>query len=405
VKFQGHDVIIDSDDIKENNLLKIQVILSYLSFIIFGLSDQTIGVLIPVFVKDYEMKESTISLLYFAQFFGYFIISVFNDYLHRLMGFHGVLVTSVGLIGTCSFIGMFKPPFFVLIIGYVLCGIGVGAQDAAVGVWLGKLKYSNELSGLLHASYGVGCIVTPIFVTKVLLNNNISWRYHYLIIFMLAMVVSIIDFFVFKHESKWKYRFQVEENKSEENESENDGNANESSGIRNAIKNKKVLGLALFLFLYVGTEVSIGAWTLSYLIKIKNGTMDQMSVVISMFWFGLTLGRIVLGFVTPKLSSEYLANMIYESLSIVFFVLFCLGSSYWLFIATVFLTGVFIGPIFPTTTIYSVKILPVQLHVSGVGFAMALGGGGAAVLPWLMGNLCELWGSFRLYPYFVVLFL
>ncbi|ODV61411.1 Bsc6p, partial [Ascoidea rubescens DSM 1968] len=392
--YKGNEIIIDTNNIKDSILLKLQVITTYLSFFVFGLSDETIGVLIPVFVKEYHSKESTISLLYFAQFFGYFIISLFNDQCHKIIGFHGVATLSVLFMGLCSFIAMFQPPFFILILAYVLCGVGAGAQDAAVSVWLGKLDYSNELSNLLHASYGVGCICSPLIVTRLLLAHNISWKFHYGLIFVLTIVLTLLNFLVFRHETKWKYEWQLQ-NESSLNLDEPRSNDNSlqpedtSSDIRNAIRNSKVLALAAFLFLNVGTEVVIGGWTLSYLIKVKNGSMNEMSVVVSTFWFGLTIGRVILGFITPRLSSEYFANHIYNILSIFFFALFYLSSSYWFYIATIFSTGIFIGPIFPTTSVYAIKVLPVHLHVSGVGFAMALGGGGAAILPWFVGICCE----------------
>ena len=48
---------------------------------------------------------------------------------------------------------------------------------------------------------------------------------------------------------------------------------------------------------------------------------------------------------------------------------------------SVALIGFFLGPLFPAAVVAATKLLPKHLHVSAIGFAAALGGGGAAIFP------------------------
>lgn len=48
--------------------------------------------------------------------------------------------------------------------------------------------------------------------------------------------------------------------------------------------------------------------------------------------------------------------------------------------------GFFLGPLFPAAIVVATKLLPRRLHVSAIGFAAAFGGGGAAVLPFAIGE-------------------
>ena len=56
------------------------------------------------------------------------------------------------------------------------------------------------------------------------------------------------------------------------------------------------------------------------------------------------------------------------------------------------------GPLFPAAVVAASKTLPSYLHVSAIGFAVAFGGGGAAVLPFAIGGLAQARGVAVLQP-------
>lgn len=53
--------------------------------------------------------------------------------------------------------------------------------------------------------------------------------------------------------------------------------------------------------------------------------------------------------------------------------------------------------------IVTTKLLPKHLHVSAIGFAAAFGGGGAAVLPFIVGILAQAKGVEVLMPFIIAL--
>lgn len=67
------------------------------------------------------------------------------------------------------------------------------------------------------------------------------------------------------------------------------------------------------------------------------------------------------------------------------------------------LQGFFLGPLFPAVVIVTTKLLPKHLHVSTIGFAAAFGGGGAAVLPFIVGVLAQAKGVEVLMPFIIAL--
>jgi fucose permease len=61
---------------------------------------------------------------------------------------------------------------------------------------------------------------------------------------------------------------------------------------------------AIFLLGYVGIEVALGGWIVKFMLEIRDGEEFASGMVATGFWMGVTVGRIVLGFVTPRLGEK-----------------------------------------------------------------------------------------------------
>lgn len=96
------------------------------------------------------------------------------------------------------------------------------------------------------------------------------------------------------------------------------------------------------------------------------------------FWAGLTIGRVTLAFLTPRIG-ERRGVFAYLLLAIAFQLIFWLVPNFDASAVAVALLGYFIGPLFPSGIVLGTKLLPEKLHVVGVGFSAAVGGGGAAM--------------------------
>lgn len=66
---------------------------------------------------------------------------------------------------------------------------------------------------------------------------------------------------------------------------------------------------AIFLLGYVGVEVALGGWIVEFMIQVRHGGAFESGITATGFWLGLTIGRFVLGFITPKIG-EKLAIMV-----------------------------------------------------------------------------------------------
>lgn len=448
VQFEGKKVYIESLDWRNSWLLKAQILASWSLFILFGLGEQTLGTIIPRLQKNYHVNDLETALIFLAATSGYFTMAMLSEACHVRFGVRGVGLLGTGCM-TCGYmIAASGPPFGVFITAYFIVGVGFGCLGAAFNGWVGNLVNSAPLLGILHGCYGIGCITTPPLITSLISRSENPWGtfHYYYVLGGLSASLMVYMGFAFRHESATKYRLNVLVNESrrkfKEALAKQDSNDNleaqqsqhvdditkESSvGVSgsaqhcesldilttvpkktSALRSKLVWYIAIIMFIYVSGEAAFGAWLVTFCIRIKHFSYQYSSYMASAFWAGLTIGRMLLGFATEfYFSDELMANFIYIAGSLTGHVVFCIAVLFHypaILFPIVFLLGVFVGPVFPTTIVATVNILPVQLHASGIGFICAFGGGGGAAAPFLIGLVASSSDQgLRFYPMIVAI--
>lgn len=370
-------------DWRTSSLLRAQILTCFYFFIVVGLNDQIVGNLIPVLTDHYNISKVQISMVFILQFFGYGLSAVTNGWLHRNLGKFGVIVLSNCCLLLTYLIISFKPPVFIFIMVYFGSGVGVGLIDSCTNVWLSTLRDHNELMGLLHGFYGVGSFIQPVLISHLLEKVNGDFKWVYIIMTLLSFISVCLSLF-FKNEGKVVHVEQEDDQKPK------------IYGVMDALREPLVIYSALYLFLYIGVEVSIGSWLLTYLMEVKTMPHIDASFIVSWFWIGLTLGRFILGFTTKFFPNEYTANLAYSITSLILYLSYSLTTLFTthLTILLITLAGIFIGPLFPTSNITLVKNLSPEKHIVSVGLMNSIGGSGAAILPFLVGVIAK-WISMK----------
>lgn len=431
VDFNGELLYIDATNWRYSRLLKLQVVASYCMFILFGLAEQAVGTLIPIFQREYRINDVQISFIFLSSVMGYFTMAFLNEQSHRILGIRGVLTLGASSMTIGYLIISLRPPFLVLVLCYILNGIGFGSLDASLNSWMGKLADLNQLLGILHGCYGLGCMISPPLITHLVerKNNPWKWNQYYLVLSSVGALCMAQFIVFFRFETPQKYNYTVSFSPSipladlvvnneddifdEENVRQSDPQpsptetAPTNATFAETILSRLIWVLLVILFIYVGGEVAFGSWLVTFLMRIKHLPYKYSSYMATAFWLGLTVGRIGLGFVTAHyFSNELTANLVYLGGSLGGLLVFwslALGPWNMVLFPVVFITGLFIGPIFPTHIVVSINILPVKFHALGLGLVCAFGGGGAAVLPFIVGLVADNSDlGLRLYPLIVV---
>lgn len=154
---------------------------------------------------------------------------------------------------------------------------------------------------------------------------------------------------------------------------------------------------ALFLAGYVGVEVALGGWITTFMLRVRHGSPFASGMTATGFWLGMTIGRVILGFITPRIG-ESLAILIYLPICMGLELLFWLVPQFYVSAVAIAIQGFFLGPLFPAAVLAATRLLPRHLHVSSIGFAAAFGGGGAALFPFAVGAIAQAKGVQVLQP-------
>ena len=133
------------------------------------------------------------------------------------------------------------------------------------------------------------------------------------------------------------------------------------------------------------------------MMRIRSASHYASGISATGFWAGMTVGRVMLGFVTEHFG-ERISVIIYLAIALGLELIFWLVPQFIVSTVAVALLGVFLGPLFPAGIVMSTKLLPQHLHVSAIGIATAIGGTGGAIFPFITGAIAQARGVQVLQP-------
>lgn len=241
--------------------------------------------------------------------------------------------------------------------------------------------------GVLHALYGLGAFSAPLVSTQ--FSTSRRWSFHYFSSMGIAVVSAISAMVVFRFKSQKDCLLEIGQH-SEEAE------GSEHSAYRQIFRLRALHLMAFFILIYVGVEVTIGGWIVTYIIQVRGGGPSS-GYISSGFFGGLTFGRVALLWVNSKVGERraiFLYSMLVLGLEIVIWrVPSLIGNA-----VTVSIVGVLLGPIYPIVMNHAGRILPRVFLTGSIGWIAGLGQAGSAAIPFMTGALAASTGIWALHP-------
>ncbi|KIK70546.1 hypothetical protein GYMLUDRAFT_147994 [Collybiopsis luxurians FD-317 M1] len=365
-----------------------------------GFNDASAGPLLPRMQSAYQISFLVVSLLFIFSCVGYLLGACLNVVMSETVAFGKLLVLSCILQMIAFTLASPALPFPVFVLGYFVNGVGSAIQLSQVNGYLVTMGSNiNRKVAFSQAAYGAGAFIAPLAATQFSVMRH--WSFHYLVSLGMVTVNAISSSAVFRFESKEDCRSRIGLEPIERDVSEH-------SPFRRIMTLKSVHILALFIFLYVGTEVTIGGWTVTYIIQ-KRDAGSKSGYIASGFWGGkrfieqnprIMIGRIIL---IPFNSwiGDRPVMVIYILLAIgleivVWFVPSLVGNA-----VAVSLVGLFFGPMFPVGLSTSRKVIPRWIYTGAIGWVTGIGQAGSAALPFITGAMADAVGISSLQPLLV----
>jgi fucose permease len=364
--------------------------IAFFSFALLGANGGAVGVILPSLSLYYNIDKSVVGLLFLTSSIGYFFSAFSSSLLLEKLGLRTFLIVgaSAFLLGTFT-LGI-KPPFTIVLATRFFLGFGMAIIETGLNAYTVALPRHTSLLNTLHAFYGVGALIGPV-VAAAILALQWGWNSVYLTWSVLGIPLLIGFAIVFSHDIPRGDTGKVAGNST--------GNV-----LVAAIRLPVVWWASLFLLLYVGIEVSLGSWGYSFLVEGQHQQAFLSSLIVSGYWFGLTLGRFTLSNIAERLGLGNV-GLIYACMAgILIGVLIIWLFPFEFFTAVGFcFIGLSLGPIYPTTVAMMPNLVSSRLVPSAIGFLVSLSILGIALFPWLAGVLAQSTGIWSLLPYTLLL--
>lgn len=289
---------------------------AFWSFVVMGSNDAAYGALIPYvgwnscwpalkgttanfaqLQEYYHLKYLVVSLVFLSPLIGYTASALLNNTIHLRFGQRGVGV----LAPICHLIPYIviavHPPYPVLIVIFSIAGFGNGLADAAWNAWMGNMANPNEILGFLHGFYGVGAVLAPLIATTMITKANLHWYTFYYVMIAMAAVELASSATAFWKADGAAFRAA--------NPRTGDGKDNRMKEAIMRLPYARVTWCCSIFFLgYVGIEVALGGWIVKFMLEVRKGEDFASGMTATGFWMGITMGRLVLGFVTPRIGEK-----------------------------------------------------------------------------------------------------
>ena len=147
--------------------------------------------------------------------------------------------------------------------------------------------------------------------------------------------------------------------------------------------------------------MSMGGWVVTFILNYRKGNPSTVGFVSSGFWAGVTVGRFFLTSSMIKYIGSRRSVIILAALCIAFDILTWLIPEQ--IAAGVFasLAGVFIGPIVPILYSFFARTLPRRIRFCSMVLMTAFGSSGGSAVPFMVGMLSQVSGTYVLHPIFL----
>jgi FHS family L-fucose permease-like MFS transporter len=357
-------------------------------FFIFGFITNLNMALVPHLRSIFDLPYKWAMLAESAFFLAYFVFSSPTSKLIEMIGYKKTMVVSlfIQVVGCLMFVPAARLVNFPLFLAAVfVVGAGVTALQTAANPYVAILGPEHSAPvrlTLAQALNSLGGTIAPLvagayiltdpgkMASKAAIADTVRGPYIAIAAGLLILGVTV----AFLH--------LPQITQAEDSEPVGSGNAAASSSIWSY--RHTVLG-AVGIFLYVGVEVGLASIAVNYFKTQGIDSAKTASFLVSLYWFGALIGRLLGSWVLTRIKSNRLLGAFGFSAALLLVV--SMLSSGQVAIWTVVLCGFFNSIMFPNIFALAIKGLgPMTSKGSGLIMTAVVGG---AVVPALIGALAD----------------
>lgn len=265
----------------------------YVSFISLGLPDGLLGAAWPTIYQDLSVPVSYAGVVSMIISAGTVVSSLMSDRLTYKLGTGKVTAISVCMTAAALFGFSSCHTFGMLCLWAIPYGLGAGSVDASLNNYV-ALHYTSRHMSWLHCMWGVGAATGPYMMGYVLSGGG-HWTLGYRSVGIIQIVLTVI---LFLSLPLWKERKAADA-------------VNQEAKVKpltlsQIIKIPGAKQIMTAFFCYCALEQTTALWASSYLTLHKGVSPETAAAFSSIFFIGITGGRLLNGFLTMKFNDTQL---------------------------------------------------------------------------------------------------
>lgn len=344
-----------------------------------GSASLLMGSAMPDLKASYQLTETVSGVFLSAHSAGNlvagFIIGLIPLWLGQRKSI--LLLSSLAFIGFLMMILWGNPVW--LFVAFLFTGLGRGSVTNFTNRMVNSLSGgSPTASNLLHASFAVGAISTPLVF--LLLRNTVSWQAGLIYVVVLGCIsLSNLG------------RMRLENDKPDPTDKAN--------STMSFLRNPSFLILAGMLFCYLCSEYAINGWLVTYIQNKENllaslaasGSDPQSysQAMSSLLWVLMLVGRLSCAVLSSRLSQKKM--IMFSAFGMALFYTLMLNSSTIPMVTfSIIGLGLCMAGICPM--IYSDAAIFTNTYPMATSLLLGIGSAGAILMPTIVGSLSERFG-------------
>jgi len=354
-------------------------------FFIWGFITALNDILLPYLKSAFELTFMQAALVQSCFFGAYFIVSPFAGRLLERIGYKNSII--IGLLTISSGCLLFFPAadyaiyelfllaLFVLASGITILQVSANPYVAVLGSEekaASRLNFAQAINSVGHTLgpiFGAALILTNI--PKITASSAEAVKMPYLLIALALLVIAVIF-----------YRLKlpnIEEHLED--------NATQESDF-SLFSSKPLLYGVLAIFIYVGAEVSIGSYLVSYFMQLSLDNIDQVTAghMVAYYWGAAMIGRFVGAALMRVVQPSYLLAV--NSVFAIAMISLSVSVSGEFAMVTILAVGFFNSIMFPT--IFTLAIKGLGEHTGRGSGYLCQGIVGGAILPLAQGYTADI---------------
>jgi fucose permease len=263
--------------------------------------------------------------------------------------------------------------FSSTIVAATIAGLGTGFTQGLSAAAITDL-YSGAnrtvMANVGQVAFATGAVIAPAATAR-LLGLGYDWRLAFLIAAIVCVAAGLMTLLA---------AAQRREKKT--------AGHHDKVNLRTIITDPLIPWLCVGIMLYVSAENGTASWLTSYLSRDIGASIPMAAISVAVFWFGIGVGRASVTLASRKLNDLALISACI-AIACISEICLLLSHNYAFAIVAVFLTGLGMGPIWPTIVSCAGGAYPSRSGAV-VGIIVASGGLGGGLIPPIIGRVADM---------------